>query len=61
MNKIKTFFTSVLGIKITLSVILGIIAICVAKASLSATFAIIAVVVGFWINEIITAILNKIK
>lgn len=61
MSKIKQFFTSVIGIKVSASVVLGIIALLLAKVSLSATFAIGALVVGFWIDEIISSIIKLVK
>lgn len=58
MNKIKNFFTSVFGIKITLSVVLCIVALLVAKVNLGATLAIGTFVVGIWIDEVLSAIIK---
>ena len=58
MNKIKKFLTSVFGIKVTLSVVLAIVALLVAKIDLSATFIIAAFVVGIWIDEVLSAIIK---
>lgn len=61
MSKIKTFFTSVFGIKVTLSVVLVIVALLVAKVDLSATFIIAAFVVGIWIDEILQLVIKPKK
>lgn len=58
MSKIKKFFTSVFGIKVTLSVVLCIVALLVAKINFGATLAIGTFVVGIWIDEVLSAILK---
>lgn len=59
MSKIKKFFTSVFGIKVTLSVIFGIVALLVAKFDLASTIGIAAFVVGIWIDEILKKFIKE--
>ena len=53
MNKIKLFFTSILGIKVFASIVFGAVACALITVCISASFALAGIVVGFWIDEVI--------
>ena len=61
IDKLKNFFSSVIGIKVVASIIFLAVALAVAKVSLSATFGITFFVVGMWIDEVIIGIFKLFK
>lgn len=61
MNKIKLFFTSILGIKVFASILFGAIACALITVCISASFALAGIVVGFWIDEVIYLIFKSCK
>ena len=61
VDKLKNFFSSVIGIKVVASIIFLAVALAVAKVSLSATFGIAFFVVGMWIDEVIIGIFKLFK
>lgn len=61
MDKIKNFFSSILGIKVFASIIFGAVACALIAVCFSASLALAGIVVGFWIDEIIQLIFEIIQ